>query len=237
MMAQVIQAAQCVAEERLLKKINIPGTLIVAYEGIWGCLIMLTIVFPLLSFLPGDDAQGEQENTIDTITMIQNSKELQIMLGIYLISCCTYNVARMLVTSALSAVHFTMIDASRTALIWALDLYIRYYAADSIKQFGEDWTPYSPLQAVGFCLLIFGQTIYGGIVQLPIPALYPDEAELRSFVQSQMFSPASRHMATPLPPFSPPQGKVGTEKQQSWPSLGQMENPFDMVHSPNGQRA
>jgi len=235
MVAQVVQAGQCVAEERLLKKINIPGTLIVAYEGIWGCITMLLIVFPLMSILPGDDAQGEQENTIDTLTMINNSTQLQIMLGIYLVSCSTYNVARMLVTSTLSAVHFTMIDASRTALIWALDLYIKYYGAKSIQEFGEDWTPYSPLQAVGFCLLIFGQTIYGGIVQLPIPSLYPDEAELRSFVESQMFSPATRHMATPLPPFSPPQGKAGDSKdhKQSWPNLGQMENPFDMVKSPN----
>ena len=48
MIAQVIQAGQCVAEERLLKNLQLPGTLIVGYEGVWGVLLMLTIVFPLL---------------------------------------------------------------------------------------------------------------------------------------------------------------------------------------------
>ncbi len=82
MLAQVIQAGQCVAEERLLKNLSIPGTLVVAFEGIWGCLIMCGFVFPLLQcgLIPGSDVGGVAENTSDTITMIENSHQLQIML-------------------------------------------------------------------------------------------------------------------------------------------------------------
>ena len=85
MVAQVIQAAQIVAEERLLKHVNMPGTLIVGYEGVWGVLIMCLIVFPLLRYLPGSDYGDSQENTLDTLTMIENSTNIQIMLAIYLV--------------------------------------------------------------------------------------------------------------------------------------------------------
>lgn len=185
MLAQVIQAAQCVCEERLLKVHDIPGTLVVAYEGVWGTLIMVVFVFPVLYFLPGNDVGGRQENTLDTVTMIENSSALQIMLCIYLLSCCTYNVARMLITSSLSAVHFTMIDASRTCIIWTLDLGLRYWSSDpAIQKFGEEWTPFSPLQAIGFLILILGQMVYGGLVQLPFQSLYPPPDIFNSMVQS-----------------------------------------------------
>ena len=137
MIAQVIQAGQIVAEERLLKHVNLPGTLIVGYEGVWGAAIMAVVVFPLLAILPGSDTGGVQENTFDTLVMIENNSNMQIMLCIYLFSCATYNVARMLVTSTLSAVHFTMIDASRTALIWVLDLCIFYAGPAEYRSFGE----------------------------------------------------------------------------------------------------
>ena len=264
----------------------LPGTLIVGYEGVWGCLVMLFIVFPLMQFvIPGNDVGGVQENTYDTIVMIENSHAITMMTCVYLFSCCTYNVARMLVTSNLSAVHFTMIDASRTAVVWVLNLFLRYHSGcgswfcDTLGEslsaemcatkagfgkYGEEWTSYSPLQAVGFVILLTGQCIYGDLLHLPFEFLYKQpsgtiaklqraaklagnasspqyqgmsEAEkakeilgvlgasakddedgvntnnntarqlqswrVAAISQDILTMPASRHMATPLPPYSP----------------------------------
>eukprot|EP00392_Amoebophrya_sp_AT5.2_P018586 g19153.t1 len=123
MAAQVLQAAQCVAEERLLKNVNLGCFTLVGYEGVWGCLIMLLVVFPICQLLPGSDLVLFK--SIESINIGFSRYQYQFN-QIYLCSCCTYNVARMLVTSSLSAVHFTMIDAARTALVWAIDLCITY---------------------------------------------------------------------------------------------------------------
>ncbi|CAD7949640.1 unnamed protein product [Amoebophrya sp. A25] len=82
MAAQVLQAAQCVAEERLLKNVELSCFVLVGYEGIWGVLIMLLIVFPMMEILPGNDVGGVQENTVDTLTMLSNSAGLQTMLAV-----------------------------------------------------------------------------------------------------------------------------------------------------------
>ncbi len=82
MAAQVLQAAQCVAEERLLKNVEMGCFNLVGYEGVWGCLVMLLFVFPLCEVLPGSDVGGVQENTIDTLTMLSNSLGLQTMLAV-----------------------------------------------------------------------------------------------------------------------------------------------------------
>ncbi|CAD7949637.1 unnamed protein product [Amoebophrya sp. A25] len=110
----------------------------------------------------------------------------------------------MLVTSSLSAVHYTMIDASRTALVWAIDLCITYFAPSTYKEFGESWNAYSKLQAFGFVVLLCGQCVYSGLVRLPFPNLYPPEEVMEVFVNSPPCSLASAQLATPLPPFSPP---------------------------------
>ncbi len=104
----------------------------------------------------------------------------------------------------MSAIHFTMIDCSRTALVWLIDLALMYKAPEAYHQFGENWTAYSPLQAAGFLILIFGQCVYGGVITFPIGTkyLYPnlDSQGIASIKYSRV---ASRHMATPLPPYSP----------------------------------
>jgi len=35
-----------------------PGTLVVAFEGIWGCFLLSCFLFPILDYLPGNDVGG-----------------------------------------------------------------------------------------------------------------------------------------------------------------------------------
>lgn len=162
---QVVTASQMVAEEKLLKDVQLPAMKIVGYEGVWGSLVCIFVVFPLCYLIPGSD-NGHFEDTWDSITMVQNDSSLQCLVLIYIFSCATYNCSGMAVTSQLSAVHRTMLEASRTAAIWALDLFVHYGVNDKAS-FGEAWMPYSWLQLVGFGFLILGQMVYSAQIKVP----------------------------------------------------------------------
>lgn len=191
LLAQIVQAAQVVAEEWLMKDVDLPMFQIVGWEGFWGCLVMIVVVFPLLQVLPGQDA-GSMENTMDTFVMIYNSHGVLLCCLIYVFSCATFNATGIAVTGALSAVHRMMLDASRTTVIWVFGLYV-HYKYDPSSLFGEVWTPYSKYQLVGFVILVCGQAIYGEVLKLP-GFKYPTGA------LKGMESPASAlNFMSPLP--------------------------------------
>lgn len=85
LLAQIVCAAQVVIEEKLLKQVDppVPGTLVVGFEGLWGCLLMILIFFPLFYVMPGDDVGGRFENTPDTLVMIWNDHTLQLVMLLY----------------------------------------------------------------------------------------------------------------------------------------------------------
>ncbi|EER16320.1 conserved hypothetical protein [Perkinsus marinus ATCC 50983] len=202
-LGQIVQALQVVVEERLLRHHTIAPFLITGMEGIWGTLLMLIIAFPIIYLIPGNDA-GSAENPIDTMVMIDNSTSLQWLILLYIFSVFTYNMSGMLVTFALSAVHRTMLEASRTAVIWIVDLIIHAIAPESV--FGEVWTMWSWLQLFGFGLLIFGQAVYSDIIR--IPGFYYDRAPPKP---EHLRSPAAMMSNVPTPP----------------PSIRHRENPVD----------
>lgn len=176
---QVLQAAQMVLEEWLMKSVQLSGSHVIGWEGTWGCLLILAFVFPAVYYLPGSD-NGRVEDFGDTLTMLYNSMGLQILVTMYTISCCFYNIFGISVTGALSTVHRTMLEASRTFFVWAATLFVHYFV-DSESKFGEAWTIYSYLQLAGFLFLIFGQAVYGEVIRIPgwsYPPVTPVERKL-----------------------------------------------------------
>merc|ERR1719433_2225507 len=144
---QVVQAAQVIAEEWLMKDVDLPAMQIIGLEGMWGTLIMLVVIYPALYALPGSD-RGHLEDPFDTFTMLSNSTPLMAMVCVYLFSCGTFNATGIAVSGALSSVHRMMFDASRTMVIWAFGLAVHYFY-DPHAAFGEVLTPYSGMQ-LGF---------------------------------------------------------------------------------------
>lgn len=190
---QVLQAAQVIAEEWLMKDVDLPAMEIVGWEGVWGIIIMLLVVYPVLYFVPGKD-HGHMEDPVDTLVMIGNSGKLMVIVLIYLVSCATFNAVGIKVTGALSAVHRMMMDASRTAVIWSFGLIV--HCVDPSSKFGEVWTIYSYLQLAGFFVLLAGQSVYGGILRISC-CTYPKEEPVNL---AQFASPASINLFSPLPP-------------------------------------
>lgn len=194
MMGQVVQAAQLIAEEYLMKDVDLPGMQIIGWEGIWGTGMMLLVVYPLLYVMPGDD-HGHMEDVVDTFTMVKNSSHLFGLVLIYLISCGSFNASGIAVTGALSATHRMMMDASRTSVIWIFGLTVHYYV-DSSSAYGEAWTSYSYLQLVGFGILVCGQAIYGQIIKVNVLTYPPPTPAMN---QKAFCSPGSLMISSPLP--------------------------------------
>ena len=55
-----------------MKDVNLPAVEIIGFEGIWGVLMMVVLVYPALWFIPGPD-HGHQEDLVDTLVMFYNS--------------------------------------------------------------------------------------------------------------------------------------------------------------------
>ena len=187
-LGQIVQASQVVFEEKLLRGYSIEPFHIVGMEGCVGTIAMILIVFPILYLVPGNDAGNTAENLVDTYAMLQNSKSLQYLVLLYVFSVFTYNMSGMLVTYALSAVHRTMLEASRTAVIWIIDLVIHYWIAPS-SSYGEVWTVWSWLQLAGFGVLILGQSVYSEIIK--VPGFYYPPRPIVAKIESIQASPAS----------------------------------------------
>lgn len=190
---QVVQAAQVIAEEWLLTDMDLPEFQIVGFEGIWGGLVMLSVAFPVLAFLPGGD-NGSLENEWDTLTMLRSNQTLVSLMLVYTFSCATYNMAGIAVTGALSAVHRVMLEAFRTSIVWGFGLFVHYGLGPEYS-FGEAITPYSGLEVLGFVVLMLGQAIYGPLIKLPFLRYAEDTDE-----PPMLASPgAIRNFASPLP--------------------------------------
>jgi len=190
LMGQVVQAAQIIAEEFLMKSVDLPAMQIVGLEGFWGTLIMVFIVYPFLWVMPGSDG-GHLEDPFDTFAMLANSPVLLSVVLAFLFSCGTFNATGIAVTASLSGVHRMMLDASRTVMIWGFGLWV-HYRVDPNSAFGEVWTQYSYLQLVGFVVLVSGQAVYSEV--LKVPGL--------SYPPPQMASPtpsAALNLCSPLP--------------------------------------
>jgi drug/metabolite transporter (DMT)-like permease len=157
-LAQIIQASQIVVEEFLLAEVNLPATLIVGLEGLWGgivCSIVLIIVHQI--------PVPYGEDSIDTFLMLGKNYTILLTAFAYAIAILCYNMFGMLVTQVSSAVIRTILEGMRTACIWVTNLFIHYVITRSL---GESWTEWSYLQFCGFLFLLLGLLVYNGIAQI-----------------------------------------------------------------------
>lgn len=163
--AQALQAAQVIAEEKLMCEVEMTPILVVGVEGVWGLFIMSVIVYPVLWALPGHDS-GSLENPLDTVEIMKSSSSIQMVVVLRVLSCAMYNVMALRITQDMSGMMNVMLEATRTICVWIFNLIWHYYVNDR-SNFGEPWTHWSYLEGMGFLLLILGQTAYSEILKLP----------------------------------------------------------------------
>ncbi|XP_035824094.1 solute carrier family 35 member F6 isoform X2 [Aplysia californica] len=176
---QLVSASQMVLEELFLKKRNFPPLQVVGMEGAYGTLLMTFVVLPAMYFVPGDDAHGSYENSLDALVQMGNNVELLVMCLLYLISIAFYNFFGLAITRSLTAVHRTLIDACRTIIVWLAALFI-YYVVD--KSFGEPFdSNYGLLQIDGFAFLLIGTALYNQLMVVPCMPWCSRDQEMEEF--------------------------------------------------------
>jgi drug/metabolite transporter (DMT)-like permease len=188
--AQVVQAAQVIAEEFLMKDCDLPAFDVVGFEGMWGVLQFLILVYPVLYI-------ANVEDPFDTLVMVKNSTGLLFVVFAFQFSCATFNMTGIAITGCLSAVHRMMIDASRTMVVWGFGLFVHYQMNEE-SLYGEVWTKYSKVQFLGFCILVLGQATYGKVLKWPclsyVEDVLPGSPSLLDF--SNQGSPCAPSPAT-----------------------------------------
>merc|ERR1719296_535748 len=123
-------------------------------------IVLLTAMY----HWPGQDAGGSYENAIDSFELVVNSSLLSGLVIGYLISISFFNFFGVTIAKQLSAVHRTINDALRTAIVWGVQLGL-FYAGSTT--YGAGPLPHSWMQLLGFCFLVMGSMINHQVVKLP----------------------------------------------------------------------
>eukprot|EP00522_Entomoneis_paludosa_P006987 CAMPEP_0172444098 /NCGR_PEP_ID=MMETSP1065-20121228/4211_1 /TAXON_ID=265537 /ORGANISM="Amphiprora paludosa, Strain CCMP125" /LENGTH=474 /DNA_ID=CAMNT_0013194517 /DNA_START=199 /DNA_END=1623 /DNA_ORIENTATION=+ len=159
MLGAFVQALQFVFEEKVmtLDEAAVPPLLLIGMEGLWGTILCLVVVYPLVYFLPGED-HGSYEDPFNTYAMFMNSPVIQYAFIVYFFAIFGYNLFAVLVTFALNSVWHAILDNFRPITVWLTDLAIYYVFTGGA--YGETWTVYSYLQLAGMMVLLYGTSVY-----------------------------------------------------------------------------
>ena len=185
-----VQALQFVFEEKVMTMDDVaaPPLLLIGMEGLWGTVLCLLVVYPLVYYIPGSD-HGSYEDPYNTWDMFVNSKNIQLAFVVYFFAIFAYNLFAVLVTFMLNSVWRTcttcivlrwvlcrcgvlahsispsvvfadaILDNFRPITVWCTDMFI-YYVITTQGDFGEPWTQWSYVQLLGMCVLLYGTAVY-----------------------------------------------------------------------------
>ncbi|CAK5278854.1 unnamed protein product [Mycena citricolor] len=153
---QVFTALQFTIEEWLMATYSdIDSSLVVAGEGVFGLLSVLTLVptlraTHLVSSPYFDLAAGWAQTT-------SNPHIWRAAIGLT-ITIAFFNYSGVSITRRLSATSRALVDACRALILWTVSLVLGWEALSWVA---------SPLQILGFSLLVYGTLLYGGLVPVP----------------------------------------------------------------------
>lgn len=137
-----------------------PPLVVVGMEGIWGSIIMLTVVYPITYMMPGDD-HGSYENFYESCVGLINNPDLFTCAMVYVCAITTYNVSAIFITQLLEAVWRSILENFRPIAVWSTDLVLFYFVTHGA--FGEAWLGgASWLQVFGLVMLLAGTATYNG---------------------------------------------------------------------------
>jgi len=146
--SQVVQALQLILEEGLLRGApHVTPAAAVGIEGAWGLGYVVlfaaaTRALPAAA-RPDDVAAGVAE-------MLSHGAVLAPAAGVVL-AIAAFNLSGMVITRRVSGASRATIDASRTAVVWALSL-------------GLGWEPFRAPELLGFAVLLAGTAVYNELL-------------------------------------------------------------------------
>ena len=86
-----------------------PPLFVVGVEGVWGMLISLLVIYPVASFIPGDD-NGCYETLSGATDILFNSKSIMVVTAIYFTCVFTFNAIGIFITKILDALWKALVS-------------------------------------------------------------------------------------------------------------------------------
>lgn len=165
--AQIFAAMQFVYEEKVMGDHEVEPTLAVGLEGLFGSLLVLTLM-PILHFLIGSTKAGHG-GFFDMVTgwhqLIDNPPVLWGSAACAA-SIALYNMFGLSVTRTVSATARSTIDTFRTLGICAVSLWLGWEVLQPLSGL---------LQGLGFASLAYGTFVFNGVVAPPSFLLTEEE--------------------------------------------------------------
>lgn len=156
LVSQLIYAGQFVVEEYTMSKIDAFPSQVVCIEGIYGFIISIGFVFPILMAF-------NIENDFDAFRFIKAEPNVLVPMAIFFVTVALYNGFGQTITKLISANHRTILEGLRGLVVWIFALTERAIFG---KPWGEDiygWT--SAIEAAGFVVLLIGSMVYYSIIK------------------------------------------------------------------------
>jgi drug/metabolite transporter (DMT)-like permease len=165
LIADAVQALQCLVEEEMMHDCEATGAEVVGFEGFWGLSLSTFVIMPLSNIIPSNAGEGIYENSIESFVMLARSPQVVIVFAIYVLAVAVYNQAGMIVTAWSGAVYRTLFEALRSAAVWVLSVCVHYIWPESGA--GEPIGFICLLEGGGFVTMLTGTLIYNQMIELP----------------------------------------------------------------------
>lgn len=156
LISQLIYAGQFVVEEYTMSRIDAFPSQVVCIEGIYGFIISIGLVFPVLMAL-------KIENDFDAFLFIKSEPNILVPMSIFFITVALYNGFGQTITKLISANHRTILEGLRGLVVWIFALIERGIFGAPWGEGIYGWT--SAIEAVGFVVLLVGSMVYYSIIK------------------------------------------------------------------------
>ncbi|CAO1442263.1 unnamed protein product [Diamesa serratosioi] len=151
LLGHFMKACQMVYEEHFVTKYDIPSLQAIGWEGIFGVMIIIILLFPFyyIKVPPPFNGNARQvlEDAPDGFTLIINNLLLMVPLFGSIISIAFYNYAGLSMTKEISSTTRMVFEIVCIITVWSFSLMI-------------GWQKFDILQLLGFIVMLIGLTIY-----------------------------------------------------------------------------
>lgn len=149
-LAQIIVALQMVYQEKFVARFNIPALQAVGWEGFFGFLTTLILLWPLnYAYIPWENNQKLSDVPL-AVKQIKGDWRILALIFASIFSISIFNFTGLSVTKEISATTRMVLDSLRTVLIWAFEMCM-------------GWKGFQSLQLIGFIFLLFGTCLYNNM--------------------------------------------------------------------------
>lgn len=122
-LGEFVAASQYVYEEVFVVKMDIPPLLTVGWEGIFGFIVLSTVIIPLTitplpEFLHGRNPTNTVENVKDALAQTQNHPLIIVPAILLFTSICFYNFSGISITKEINSTTRVVLDTARVLIVW-----------------------------------------------------------------------------------------------------------------------